>query len=137
MTDDTARRERAEKWAKHTLAKMEAEAWEWDSKESPLAYGYLAGALEEASAKDAMIETLRTTYDSLALHCTQREALLQSLIVLRNEQTTEIAALRERLATYQRALLFLYDSAYGRLPAEAVLDERWKIVKQLVSEVER
>lgn len=42
----------------------------------------------------AEIETLRTTYDSLALHCTQRETLLQSLIALRNEQTTEIAALR-------------------------------------------
>lgn len=47
--------------------------------------------------KGAEIETLRTTYDSLALHCTQREALLQSLIALRNEQTTEIAALRTEL----------------------------------------
>ena len=49
MTDDTARRERAEKWAKSLLAKMKAEDWGWRSEEAQLSFAYLAGAREEAS----------------------------------------------------------------------------------------
>lgn len=127
MTDDAARRERAETdalaWVRRNCTVEEIRV-----QEAGLVRGYLAGAREEAAIWTDASQCGHPDPCTLGPLCPYCEI---------GRQKAEMAALRERLATYQRAVLFLYDSAYGRLPAEAVLDERWKIVKQLVSEVER
>ena len=86
MTTDTARRERAEKYAKwhfnevnDTLGKL---------RSCDLNAAYLAGALDETAEKDAEIAALKQ-------NDANREALLDSLLRLRNEHILEIAALRE------------------------------------------
>lgn len=93
---DTARRERAHKWA--------AEAIKAKDYEPGLLFinaqdAYLIGSREEAAIKDAEIEIIRKTYEqeiaALKQNDANREALLDSLLRLRNEHILEIAALRE------------------------------------------
>jgi len=102
---DTARRERAVKWILDEDDYFSDEDLAWarsatcSMEDDTHLCAYLAGSREEAAIKDAEIEIIRKTYEqeiaALKQNDANREALLDSLLRLRNEQILEIAALRE------------------------------------------
>lgn len=105
MSNDTARRKLAEEWLNgDNQITVEESDWarglagNFDDDYGVL-IGYLAGSREEAAIKDAEIEIIRKTYEqeiaALKQNDANREALLDSLLRLRNEHILEIAALRE------------------------------------------